>query len=156
MALRKFIIDRDIPKVGTFEREQLREAAQKSNGVSRQLGPDIQWVESYGADDKTFCAAHRTRQEPVGGKQTVGDGNRTRCGLQRIELIYIRVSESDRGNANRLPLWGGIAGQSEAPSLSRTKLVGTASQTNRVPGSVLFSAQDRDIIAILAKLYFLD
>lgn len=47
MALRKFIIERDIPKVGTFEREQLRGAAQKSNGVLRQLGPDIQWLESY-------------------------------------------------------------------------------------------------------------
>jgi uncharacterized protein DUF4242 len=55
MALRKFIIERDIPKVGTFEREQLRGAAAKSNEVLRQLGPDIQWVESYVADDKTFC-----------------------------------------------------------------------------------------------------
>jgi hypothetical protein len=55
MALRKFIIERDIPKVGTFEREQLRAAAAKSNEVLRQLGPDIQWIESYVADDKTFC-----------------------------------------------------------------------------------------------------
>ena len=55
MALSKFIIERDIPKVGTFEREQLRGAAAKSNGVLRQLGSDIQWVESYVADDKTFC-----------------------------------------------------------------------------------------------------
>lgn len=55
MSLRKFIIERDIPKVGTFERDQLRGAAQKSNEVLRQLGPDIQWVESYVAGDKTFC-----------------------------------------------------------------------------------------------------
>ena len=55
MALRKFIIERDIPKVGTFEREQLRGAAAKSNEVLAQLGPDIQWQESYVADDKTFC-----------------------------------------------------------------------------------------------------
>jgi Protein of unknown function (DUF4242) len=54
-VLRKFIIERDIPKVGTFEREQLRGAAPKSNGVLRRLGPDIQWLESYVADDKTFC-----------------------------------------------------------------------------------------------------
>jgi hypothetical protein len=53
--MRKFIIERDIPQVGTFEREQLRGAAAKSNEVLRQLGPDIQWVESYVADDKTFC-----------------------------------------------------------------------------------------------------
>ena len=53
--MRKFIIERDIPKVGTFEREQLRGAAAKSNEVLRQLGPDIQWVESYVAEKKTFC-----------------------------------------------------------------------------------------------------
>ena len=55
MALRKFIIERDIPEVGTFEREQLRGAAAKSNEVLEQLGSDIQWVESYVADNKTFC-----------------------------------------------------------------------------------------------------
>ena len=55
MALRGFIIERDIPQVGTFEREQLRAASAKSNEVLRQLGPDIQWIESYVADDKTFC-----------------------------------------------------------------------------------------------------
>jgi triacylglycerol esterase/lipase EstA (alpha/beta hydrolase family) len=55
VALQKFIIERDIPKVGTFDREQLRQAAAKSNEVLRQLGPDIQWVESYVADNKTFC-----------------------------------------------------------------------------------------------------
>jgi hypothetical protein len=55
MALRKFIIERDIPAVGSFEREQLRGAAAQSNKVLRELGSDIQWVESYVAADKTFC-----------------------------------------------------------------------------------------------------
>ena len=55
MALRKFIIERDIPTVGSLDREQLRGAAAKSNETLRQLGPDIQWVESYVAANKTFC-----------------------------------------------------------------------------------------------------
>jgi len=55
MALRKFVIERDIPDVGTFDREQLRGAAAKSNEVLQQLGSDIEWVESYVADNKTFC-----------------------------------------------------------------------------------------------------
>ena len=55
MPLQKFVIERDIPTVGKFEREQLRGAAAKSNEVLRKLGPDIQWVESYVADNKTFC-----------------------------------------------------------------------------------------------------
>jgi hypothetical protein len=64
MTLRKFVIERDIPKVGTFEREQLRGAAAKSNEVLRQLGPDIQWVESYVADNKTFCV-YLARDEAI-------------------------------------------------------------------------------------------
>ena len=55
MALRKFIIERDIPAVGTFERDQLRSAAAKSNAALREIGPDIQWQESFVAADKTFC-----------------------------------------------------------------------------------------------------
>lgn len=55
MSLRKFIIERDIPAVGSLERDQLRGAAAKSNDALRQIGPDIQWVESYVADNKTFC-----------------------------------------------------------------------------------------------------
>ena len=55
MALRKFIIERDLPAVGTFEREQLRGAAAKSNEVLRELGSDIQWLESFVAENKTFC-----------------------------------------------------------------------------------------------------
>ena len=53
--MKKYIIERAIPKVGTLEREQLRAAAAKSNQVLHQLGPDIQWVESYIAADKMFC-----------------------------------------------------------------------------------------------------
>ncbi len=53
--MRKYIIERDIPKVGTFEREQLREAAKTSNAALAKLGTDIQWVQSYVAENKTFC-----------------------------------------------------------------------------------------------------
>lgn len=53
--MRKFVIERDIPDVGTFERDDLRAAAQKSNEVLAELGAGIQWVESYVAADKTFC-----------------------------------------------------------------------------------------------------
>ena len=64
MTLRKFIIERDIPKVGSLEREQLRQAAAKSNEVLRQLGGDIQWQESFVAADKTFCV-YLARDEEI-------------------------------------------------------------------------------------------
>jgi hypothetical protein len=53
--MRKYVIERDIPKVGSFEREQLREAAKTSNAALAKLGPDVQWIQSYVADNKTFC-----------------------------------------------------------------------------------------------------
>ena len=53
--MRKFIIERELPAIGSAERQALREAAQKSNATLKELGPDIQWVESYVADNKTFC-----------------------------------------------------------------------------------------------------
>jgi hypothetical protein len=55
MVLRKFIIERDIPKAGSMDREQLRAASSKSNGVLREIGTDIQWVQSYVTDNKIFC-----------------------------------------------------------------------------------------------------
>lgn len=55
MTLQRFIIERDVPAVGSLEREQLRAAVSKSKDVMRQLGPNIQWAQSYVSDDKTFC-----------------------------------------------------------------------------------------------------
>ena len=54
--MRKFIIERELPAIGSAERHALREAAQKSNATLKELGPDIQWVESYVAADKTFAS----------------------------------------------------------------------------------------------------
>jgi hypothetical protein len=56
MPLQRFLIERDIPKAGSLDSRQLKEAAIKSNEVLRQLGSDIQWVESYIADDKLYAS----------------------------------------------------------------------------------------------------
>jgi len=53
--MKRFMIERQIPKVGTLEQDQLQQAAAKSNQALLQLGPDIQWIESFVAEDKTFC-----------------------------------------------------------------------------------------------------
>ncbi|HFD15955.1 MAG TPA: DUF4242 domain-containing protein [Rhodospirillales bacterium] len=63
--MRRFIIERDIPEVGSFEREQLRAAAAKSNEVLARLAPDIQWVESYVAENKTFCVYLAKDEETI-------------------------------------------------------------------------------------------
>lgn len=53
--MRKYIIERELPAVGSLEREELKAAAAKSNAALAELAPDIQWVESYVAGDRTFC-----------------------------------------------------------------------------------------------------
>src|SRR5215472_11672374 len=96
MALRKFIIERDIPKVGTFEREQLRGAAAKSNGVLRQLGPDIQWLESYVADNKTFCV-YLAKDEDIIRKhadQGAEDGTQPRAELRPVLRLSPDIGSS--------------------------------------------------------------
>jgi Protein of unknown function (DUF4242) len=51
----KFVIERDIPEVGKLSSEQLQAISQKSCGVLREMGPQIQWVQSYVSDDKIYC-----------------------------------------------------------------------------------------------------
>ena len=53
--MKKYIIEREIPKIGSLEREQLQQGAAKSNQVLRQLGPDIQWLESFVTANKMYC-----------------------------------------------------------------------------------------------------
>src|SRR5688500_3836126 len=54
----RYVIERDIPDIGSAEREALRDAAHKSNGVLAEMKAEkknIQWDHSYVAGDKTFC-----------------------------------------------------------------------------------------------------
>jgi hypothetical protein len=51
----KYIIEREISGVGDTPAEQLRAISQTSCGVLRELGPQIQWVESFVTPDKIYC-----------------------------------------------------------------------------------------------------
>jgi hypothetical protein len=51
----KFVIEREIPGAGKLTKEQLQGISQKSCGVLREMGPQIQWVQSYVTDDKIYC-----------------------------------------------------------------------------------------------------
>ncbi len=51
----KFLIERNIPGAGDLTPEQLQGISQKSCSVLRNLGPSIQWVQSYVTGDKVTC-----------------------------------------------------------------------------------------------------
>lgn len=51
----KFLIERNIPGAGSLDAATLRGISQKSCGVLRSMGPEIQWLQSYVTGDKIYC-----------------------------------------------------------------------------------------------------
>jgi cell division inhibitor SulA len=51
----KYVIERELPGAGKMSRDQLQGISEKSCGVLRNLGPQIQWLTSYVTDDKLYC-----------------------------------------------------------------------------------------------------
>lgn len=51
----KYVIERNLPGAGDLTAEELTAISQKSCGVLMEMGPQIQWVESYVTDDKIYC-----------------------------------------------------------------------------------------------------
>ena len=61
----KYVIEREIPEAGKLSAEQLQAISQKSCGVLKDLGPQIQWVESYVTDNKIYCVYIAPNEEMV-------------------------------------------------------------------------------------------
>jgi len=51
----KYIIERDIPQAGNLSPGDLQAISRKSCGILQEMGPQIQWVQSYVTQDKIFC-----------------------------------------------------------------------------------------------------
>ncbi|MGA2079608.1 MAG: DUF4242 domain-containing protein [Holophaga sp.] len=51
----KFVIEREIPGAGKLTAQELKGIAQKSCSVLNDMGPKIQWIQSYVTDDKVYC-----------------------------------------------------------------------------------------------------
>lgn len=51
----KYLIEREIPGAGELSAAELQGISQKSCGVLRDMGPQIQWIQSYVTGDKIYC-----------------------------------------------------------------------------------------------------
>ncbi|WP_193162413.1 DUF4242 domain-containing protein [Microbulbifer hainanensis] len=51
----KFVIEREIPGAGDLSKDDLQGISQKSCEVLKELGPSVQWVQSYVTADKVYC-----------------------------------------------------------------------------------------------------
>lgn len=61
----KYVIEREIPGAGKLSAEQLKGISQVSCGVLSDMGPQIQWVQSYVTDDKIYCIYNAPNEEMV-------------------------------------------------------------------------------------------
>ncbi|MHB8512265.1 MAG: DUF4242 domain-containing protein [Actinomycetota bacterium] len=79
----KFVIERELPGAGKLTGAELQAISEKSVGVLRDLGPQIQWVTSYVTDDKLYCVYNAPNSEMV--------AEHARCGgfpANRISQVH--------------------------------------------------------------------
>jgi hypothetical protein len=63
--MKTYLIERDIPGAGKFTPEQLKAISQKSCAVLKEMGPEIEWVQSYVTGDKIFCVYKAENEELI-------------------------------------------------------------------------------------------
>jgi hypothetical protein len=80
----KFVIEREVPGAGNLTDAQLREISQKSVGVLRELGPEIQWLHSYVTGDKVYCVY-------IAADETIIREHAKRVGLPANRVSAVRA-----------------------------------------------------------------
>ena len=68
----KFLIERELPGAGKLSPAELRAISQKSCSVLKNLGPQIQWLESYVTQDKIYCVYIAPNEQLVREHATQG------------------------------------------------------------------------------------
>jgi hypothetical protein len=63
--MKTYLIERDIPNAGKLTPEQLKAISQKSCSVLKEMGPKIQWVQSYVTGDKIYCVYKAENEELI-------------------------------------------------------------------------------------------
>jgi hypothetical protein len=61
----KYVIERDIPGAGNLSSKDLKQSAQTSCDVLKQMGPEIQWLHSYVTDNKIYCIYIAPNEEMI-------------------------------------------------------------------------------------------
>ena len=91
----KYVIEREIPEAGKLSPQQLQSISQKSCGVLKQLGPQIQWIQSYVTDDKIYCVYIAPNEEMVREHAQQGGFPQTAFLRSNRSLIQRRQRRND-------------------------------------------------------------
>jgi carbohydrate-binding DOMON domain-containing protein len=65
MAMKRYVIEREIPNIGAASQQDLSGAAGTSNSALAKLAPRVQWEHSYVTGDKTFCIYLAENEEAI-------------------------------------------------------------------------------------------
>ena len=98
----KYIIEREIPGAGDMSPEQLQAVSQKSCSVLRELGPQIQWVQSYVTDNKIYCVYIAPNEQLVRDHAKKGGFPANKVSEVR-EVIDPTTAEASRRNRELAP-----------------------------------------------------
>lgn len=82
-----YVIEREIPNAGQLSAAELQGISQKSCSVLKELGPEIEWVESYVTDTKIFCV-YRAENEEILRTHAMKGG----FPINKINLLSTKIS----------------------------------------------------------------
>lgn len=85
MSMPKYVIEREIPGAGNLTAEQLKAISQTSCNVLRNLGSEIQWVESYVTTDKIYCVYNAADEELI--RQHAAQGGFPANSVSKVSTI---------------------------------------------------------------------
>jgi hypothetical protein len=89
----KYIIERNIPGAGKLSSSELKGISQKSCGVLRDMGPQIQWVHSYVTDDKIYCVYVAPNEAAV--REHATRGGFPANSIARVHTVIEPVTSED-------------------------------------------------------------
>ncbi|WP_462254801.1 DUF4242 domain-containing protein [Ferruginibacter sp.] len=64
-TMKTYLIERDIPNAGNLTPEQLKAISQTSCSVLKEMGPKIEWIQSYVTGNKIFCVYKAESEELI-------------------------------------------------------------------------------------------
>ena len=96
----KYLIEREIPNAGALSSAELKAISQRSCAVLRELGPSIQWVQSYVTEDKITCVYIAPNADLIRVHARLGDFPADRV------LEVARIIDPTTAEANALAATG--------------------------------------------------
>jgi hypothetical protein len=89
----RYVIERELPGAGKLSKNELHTISQKSCNVIKELGPSIQWVESFVTEDKLYCVYNAPNKEII--KKHAEQGGFPANRIEEIKSIISPVTAEE-------------------------------------------------------------